>query len=302
MFALEKNKATLIGVSLLLAGLLGGCSANTAPSEASPHSVGPNGRLASMTTLSQSAYGVPGLNIYSLKYWSRGHLIQEYLDIPSGKGPFPILVFLHGGWMGAMPLHHVNRVQGVLTSATLPLAAQWASYKMIVVLPNFAGYGPSGGAVSTPRQNALDALNGLSALQQICGLHVKADETYLLGGSMGGAVAIYMAERASDIRAAVLISPGLNTLWGTKFRVDLPVLFLAGRQDTVFPPGIEEMSYDVLRSHDGKSVAFSFEPGGHFPLSQSWGDMIAWFGRHGLPFGLLQESTTAPHIRMCTAQ
>lgn len=295
----QRSRAAAIGaVALFLASLAGGCS-NATPSGSFGKAVGRD-RLASLTTLTHPSYGIPGISIYSLKYWSRGHLIQAYLDVPSGKGPFPLLVVLHGGWQDALPLRHVTHAEGVLTSFTLSIAAQWAPYKAIVLLPNYAGYGPSEGTVSTPPQNAIDTLNGISALGQICGLRLQRSDTYLLAYSMGGAVAVYMAEREKGIRTAVMLSPGLNRFWNQKnFQIHIPVLMLAGTQDPVLPPDIEEVSYNVLRRHDTKRVAFMLEPGGHVPLTASWQDMIDWFSNYGLSLGLYSERGAAPQLKMC---
>lgn len=288
-----RKEVALAVVTLLVGALGGGCSKSSVRSvEPVAQSAGRNGHLVSMTPM------YPGMSVYSLKYWSRGNLIQAYVDVPSGKGPFPILVVLHGGWLDASSLHHVSQWNGVRTSFTPYIAAQWASYNMIVLLPNYAGYGPSKGTVSTPLQNALDTLNGISALRQICGLRIKSEGTYLLGYSMGGDVAIYVAQRDRDVQTAVLLSPAVMNYWEThKFQIHVPVLLLAGAQDNVMPPTVEEDAYSILRTHDA-TVRFILEPGGHVPLTGSWDDMLAWFAKYGLPFVVHQS---APRMKMCNA-
>lgn len=252
-----------------------------------------------MTPTDVPEFGVPGVSIYSLKYWSRGILVQGYLDVPAGKGPFPLLVFLHGGYLVPSQLRHVYLVD----SLQLIDPMQWASYRMIAFLPSYAGYGSSGGNVGSLASNATDTLNGIIALRQVCGLHIRPQATYLLGGSMGGGVAVYVAERDRGIRAAVLISPGLfnSPYWEQEYyNLKLPVLILAGTQDPIVTPALAVATYDALSAHD-KKVRLMWEPGGHYPLAASWHDLTDWFASYGLTF-VQSLSTRAPHIRMCPAQ
>ena len=102
-----------LACALSLLGLAGGCSPLTAPSHAefetvaitSAHYGRRNGAPISLTParLQPSlARLVPrGVAIYSLFYWSRGLRCQAYLDVPAGRGPHPLLVELHGGYIFA---------------------------------------------------------------------------------------------------------------------------------------------------------------------------------------------------------
>ncbi len=294
-----RHVATAVASVVLLAAALWGAGGRTsiAPAPVSAHQ---DGALASMSTVDVPRYGIPGVSVYSIKYWSKGILVQGYIDVPSGKGPFPLLVFLHGGWLYPMPYRH-DDYAGPLWVADSPVSAsQWAPYNAIVFLPNYAGYGPSDGTVNTLGPNASDVLNGIAALRQICGLRIKPDATYLLGESMGGGVAVYVAERDKQIRGAVLFSPAIfnSPTWATQtYDVQLPVLIIAGTQDTTVLPEIARWTAQVLSVHD-KHVRLVFVGGGHVPLAAGWGTMLAWYARHGLT---LTESlsTSAPRIRMC---
>ncbi len=299
-----RRVATAFAAAVILLGASFGASARISGSLGSlVRSTRRDGLLASLTAVDVPEYGIPGVSVYSLKYWSRGVLVQGYLDVPSGKGPFPLLVLLHGGWLYAEPYHHDNYAGPLWASDSPVTASQWASYKAIVFLPNYAGYGPSDGTVQTLGPNASDALNGMAALRQICGLRIKAHATYLLGESMGGGVAVYLAERDQHLRGAVLFSPALfnSPTWATQaYDVHLPILIIAGTQDTTVLPEIAQWTAQILSVRD-KHVQLVFVGGGHVPLAAGWGTMLSWYARHGLT--LVQSlSTRAPRIGMCDAR
>lgn len=149
-----------------------------------------------------------GERVYSLFYWSQGQRVQGYLDVPPGKGPFPLLVDLHGGWIFSQPLPfgqssaHSNLVPWSEADAE---NFAWSSF--IVFFPNYAGYGPSYGPIGNVHSNYVDVINGLTALGHLRGLHIKFRATYLLGTSMGGAVAMMVAGHDEQVRAVALDSP-----------------------------------------------------------------------------------------------
>ncbi len=261
-----------------------------------------------------------GLQVFSFFYWSRGVRCQAYLDVPAGKGPFPLLVELHGGelWNGYP--------QGYTAYAAEPAnAAAIATSHAISFLPNYAGYGPSRGAPGDPYQNYRDVVNGLLALGRISGLHVLTRATYLFGFSMGGDVAMILAAHDRNVRAAELVSPypgpvammkwmdalGIGSLsamdsvdWGAMvdhygsdlnaaaYRNDsyvyssihIPVLIIGGTKDPGFPPPMLRAMYHGLKRYDSQ-VTLRFFPGGHAPDSTAVNQAeAAWFNAHGLKF------------------
>ncbi len=132
--------------------------------------------------------------------------VQGYLDVPSGHGPFPLVLYLHGGFPTPEPSHW--SAEGLPYNGLA--AADAASPGEIVFMPNYGGYGPSRGTICSPYDCGLDAANGLKALGRLVGLRVKPHATYLIGFSLGGYVAMQLAEGDGAVRAAVLDSPWLG--------------------------------------------------------------------------------------------
>ncbi|MDA8346290.1 MAG: prolyl oligopeptidase family serine peptidase [Thermaerobacter sp.] len=243
-----------------------------------------------------------GQRMYTLHYWSRGLDLQGYLDVPPGKGPFPVLVYLHGGdptpepahWTGA-PVYNPKA------------AAESANAHSIVFIPNYGGYGPSHGNICSPYDCVLDVENGLKALSHLGGLYVKADATYPFGFSIGGYVAMALAEHDPQVRALVLDSPWPGALafeawaqqthlsrmdaadlsfWGmvksafgpnlqsvlyqensVQFnKMHVPILIIAGTKDNTIPPSLARFLYDRLHA-SGVEVKLQFVPGGHAPIT-----------------------------------
>jgi len=140
----------LLAASVVLA--LAGCAGSAAAPAAAPalrigrptHAE-TGGTPISLKPFPAAAYGslMPaGQRMYSLRYWSRGLDVQGYLDAPSGKGPFPILVYLHGGDPAPEPGHWTGFP--VYAAKT---AVESSNAHSIVFIPNYGGYGPSGGAI-----------------------------------------------------------------------------------------------------------------------------------------------------------
>ena len=258
----------------------------------------------------------PGSRVWSLTYWSRGLRCQAYLAVPGGKGPYPLLVELHGGFATGLPYHE----SAVGTSAAQ--AEQASSLPAVVLLPNYGGYGPSQGIVGDTQDDLIDTVAALKALGQIRGLRVQRADTYLAGSSLGGAIALMLAAQDRAVRAAIIVSPwpgarlaaqwyttqvghltrddldgygellaygsDLSTPWyrgnsPVLSRIAVPVLIIAGTWDPIVPPGMVRSLYRALRRHD-RSVALRFFPGGHGPRGQAVSTAEATFlTRHGLP-------------------
>ncbi len=258
-----------------------------------------------------------GTGIWSLIYWSRGLRCQAYLAVPPGHGPFPLLLDLHGGFPLGLPYHDAQ----VFSSAVE--AASDLSLGGVAFLPNYAGYGPSQGPVGDTKDDVVDTLNGLRALRHIRGLPLRADATYLLGSSLGGGIALMVAERDQAARAAVLISswPGAIVAWDwlsaafphlsqddlTEYaalvgahgddvdsawyranspnftRIEIPILLIGGTSDPIVAPGMLRTLYGALKRQD-HAVSLRFFPGGHGPRSSKVTmSVLDFFAAHGLP-------------------
>lgn len=167
-------------------------------------------------------------------------LLRAALYRPSGDGPFPAVVLMHGcgGWQPAVRYG-------------LQVHARHLQSQGFVVL-NLDSFGPrnsSGGklcasnralytALSYRTEDAFDALAYLQRLD-----FVAADNVFLMGQSNGGAVAIRAAKQrvaaaksrnAQPFRAIVAYYPWCGEL---RSRVDLasPLLIFAGGKDDWVP-------------------------------------------------------------------
>ena len=320
----SKNVVVLL-CSLLLLLLLAGCAASV------PLAINrglrdhhTNGEVAVFTPVTNNTgiFVAPGINMYSLVYWSRGHRVQAYVDVPPGKGPFPLIIYLHGGYQVPEPLpgqsFHVD-----YWAVTPRHAAFFSQYGMVSFIPNFSGYGPSHGSIGDAHDNYLDTMDGLRALSHLSAVHLE-HKIFLIGTSMGGGVAMFLAERLTDVRAMELISPypgahlfmgwmesqrfaaldtqdqaeyldfftthgsNLSTKWysanSVAFRlIDIPVLIIAGSKDPILPPALEILLYHHIRKHD-RQVQIRFYPEGHDPVEASaLTKETQWFTNNGLP-------------------
>ncbi len=143
-----------------------------------------------------------GERIFSLTYWSRGLRCQGYLDVPAGQTALPLLVELHGGGVWANPGHYYG-----FPVITPSVAAEFAQPSLIVFSPNYGGYGPSQGTIGDSHADFIDTMNGLTALTHISGLRIRQHDTFLAGASLGGMVALLMADQDKEVRGLELISP-----------------------------------------------------------------------------------------------
>ncbi|MHB1957286.1 MAG: alpha/beta hydrolase family protein [Sulfobacillus sp.] len=306
---------------LLVFSSLAGCSAIGGPqwpglTISSSLNTKADGSPASLTPVrgaSFPSYVQPGEQMYSLSYWSQGQRVQGYLDVPPGNGPFPLLVDLHGGSVFSLP-HHAADGMG-FSQATAQTDA-WPP--AIVFMPNYAGYGPSSGTIGNVHSDYLDAINGLTALGHLRGLQIRPNAIYVAGGSMGGDVAMMVAEHDKQVRAVSLVSPypgdiemmkwlqaqptldstdlqylnyfkyyyGVN-LNSMKYRensfqyhlADIPIQIIAGNRDTILPPSLMQTMYQHLKQYDS-NVELQFVPGGHAPSSYSIDLTISGFLYH----------------------
>ncbi len=138
-----------------------------------------------------------GVKVYQINYWSDHAKVEALLTEPAKPGHFPLLVSLHGGW----PMSHAHDNLGY----TPTNAAFLASTSIVELYPEYQGYlgssGPSHG-IPTDVVNIQDAIQ----IAQQFG-KVKTNDTYLLGYSLGGGLALMTAGWDRQVRAVVAVSP-----------------------------------------------------------------------------------------------
>ncbi len=202
-----------------------------------------NGLPISLTLVRPGSMGViyvpPGGHVYSLTYWSRGQRAQGYLTVPAGPKPHALFIYLHGGYYIAEPGHtdddYWTRQEAIVN----------AQARAVAFLPNYVGYGPSGGKVGDAYQDTQDVANGLKALARIRGLRLERNATYLLGFSLGGAIGVLLAEHDPQVHAAALDSP-----WpGAR-------MSLSWYQTNYFHLNRDErLGYKILTRYEGSNTA-----------------------------------------------
>ena len=317
---------------LALLPLAAGCGANATKPARLPGGLslesaaaGPvNGRPISLTLVRPGAMGAiyvpPGGHIYSLTYWSRGQRAQAYLDVPHGKGPFPLFVDLHGGYVFAEPGH------SDLVYWNQEAALVNAQSGAVAFLPNYVGYGPSRGRVGDAYQDFLDVRHGLAALNYVAGLHLAPNATYVLGFSLGGVVGSLLAGEDHAVRAAAFVSPwagaersykwyetnlghldeserlSLDTLvqaegTNTESRwyrrnsygctdLHIPLLLIGGTKDDVVPAALLSATAIDLRQC-GIAVELRFFSGGHAVYTAGVQALLQrWFLERGISLQL----------------
>jgi pimeloyl-ACP methyl ester carboxylesterase len=166
-----------------------------------------NGSPISVTQIQNPKFtpyaGMPqGTKLYSLMYWSQGNQVQGYVVVPPSSTPLPLIVNLHGGYEFRGDFHTDKP-----PTVTKQVAEDWVERGYINFLPNYAGYGLSGGDVGGDYGSYLDAKYGLQALFATFGSKIEKRHTDLYGASMGGFVAMKLAETDNQVKAIVLLSP-----------------------------------------------------------------------------------------------
>lgn len=139
-----------------------------------------------------------------VRYPSDGLEIYGFMDLPSGQGPFPVIIALHG---------YIDPALYQTLDYTTRYADALARAGYLVIHPNLRGYAPSDGGDNLFRVGmAVDVLNLLSIVTAEGGkpgVLQAADPTRIgmWGHSMGGGITTRVLTVTHDVRAAVLYSP-----------------------------------------------------------------------------------------------
>lgn len=128
---------------------------------------------------------------------SEGLRVHGFANLPKGKGPFPVVVVLHG---------YVEPSRYRLLAYTTPYADWLVGQGVLALHPTYRGHPPSEGAPARGLRHpyAVDVLNLLAEVRK--GAFPQADPTRiaLLGHSMGGGVAQIVALVDPGLRGVVL--------------------------------------------------------------------------------------------------
>ena len=141
--------------------------------------------------MNYTAYNVPWSEINALKKPPFDHRIAYgdqalqfgELRLPSGSGPFPVVIFIHGGcWMSQFDLNHVGAVCADLKQEGY---AVWT--------PEYRRIGDEGGGWTGTFEDAGKSMDYLRTLANNYPLDL--DKVVLMGHSAGGHLALWLAGR-----------------------------------------------------------------------------------------------------------
>jgi dienelactone hydrolase len=182
--------------------------------------------------LGAQAYETVSIKTYSVG--SRTDTITAELFRPSGSGPFPAVVLMHGcgGW------------QPAVLNALHTHALQFIDRGYVVLnVDSFGPRGNSGGVVCESNARLADALDyrtydALSALHYLQSLpFIDPKRIFLMGQSNGGSVAIIAAKQNIPVnyRAVAAYYPWCGALPSPRVKLTAPVIVFSGGKDDWTP-------------------------------------------------------------------
>jgi len=144
---------------------------------------------------------LPEFKRYRFKYRSEGLDLYGFMNIPTGEGPFPVILLIHGA---------VDPNEYVILTYSTRYADAFAKAGYLTIHPNLRGYPPSeDGPNEFGVGDAIDVLNLIELVKTqsgVKGLLEKADSgnISLWGHSMGGGVVLRLLLVNQEIRAGLL--------------------------------------------------------------------------------------------------
>lgn len=144
-----------------------------------------------------------GFQRFQFKYRSEGLNLYGFIDVPDGKGPYPVVILLHGAvdFSAYQTVDYTRRYADAL-----------AEKGFITINPNLRGYAPSqDGNNEFGVGDTIDVLNLISLIRSqagISGLLENANATRIgvWGHSMGGGIVLRLLIVDLRIRAGLLYS------------------------------------------------------------------------------------------------
>jgi len=188
---------------------------------------------------------------------------------PEGRGPFPVVVALHGA--SGLQDRYLDVAAELAHHGFLVVAGCWQAAKSRI--PMCAQATPEDEWVADPAKNSGKEL--VAAVRYLP--KARANRIALYGLSRGGHAALWAAASGARVRAVVvdgaahrpvMLDPPQSTL-ETLRRISVPVLMMHGTNDNVIPVG-QAYEFERYAQTMGKPVeAAYFEGGGHMVSVQS---------------------------------
>jgi predicted peptidase len=217
--------------------------------------------------VAQTAGVKTGQHVYTFeKEIQRAVHIQYLLYVPAAYGllhrQWPLILYLHGG-MG-----RGDDIERVMWYPVPRMLVENDTFPFIVVTPQC----PSG-----EMWTDTDAL--IALLDEVMTEYsVDSNRVYLVGYSMGGHGAWYLAYKYPDRFAAVAPMSGMTNVWWASRVKGIPVWAFHGAQDTLVPVSETEEMVKILEK-EGATARVSIDPErGHSPPSQrEHEELFQWF-------------------------
>ncbi|SDR91138.1 Chlorophyllase [Paenibacillaceae bacterium GAS479] len=222
--------------------------------------------------------------------------INGTLWLPQGKGPFPLVLIVHGNHIALQPSDQGYSYLGDLLAGK--------GYAVASVDQNFFNYSPwSGISDSDMRLRAWMLLRHLEELRRLSGEpgqllsgRLDTDKVLLIGHSRGGQAAAMAADAGrwfsgeEDLRASIVgvaaIAPTDMVVEGKQAQLrDVSYLTLHGSRDADLTVFYGERQYNrtsYSAGSDGFKSAFYIQNANHSRFNSDWGTMDI-----SLPGGLL---------------
>lgn len=238
---------------------------------------------------------------YLFSYPSEGLKIVGVLNVPNGRGPFPIIILNHG---------YYNPKTFKVGTGTQREATFFAQAGFVTFAPNFRGFGESqddGNPHLFRADFAIDVLELLASIEQSNLAFLNKDRIGMWGHSMGGGITQRIATSQDKVKAYVLFGTVEGDAWedfnrfagrrpevrdlilkeiGTKEEkeefwknispvnfvqyVSSPIQLHHGSQDVTVPILSSRKFHAALVGAGKKSEFFVYEGQGHFLQGPAW--------------------------------
>lgn len=155
----------------------------------------------SKVTIEQTLSDNSAYTSYEISYMSDNLKIYGVMNVPTGNGPFPVIIMNHG---------YFNQSTFKSGDGTQSMAEILAQNGYITLASDYRGFGKSQDSPQTFRGGhrpdyAIDVLNLIASVKNVKG--ADSSRIGMWGHSMGGEVSLRTAEATKALKAIVLWAP-----------------------------------------------------------------------------------------------